>query len=195
MASAIEIISDAFVLLGKQAVSSPLTDNPIFSGVQDIYDRLVPAVLTHHPWRFAIKNFELSQVDEPSPFERWSNVFLLPAEELLIWRTDPIINYEIFENKLYTNQSEVKLEFLFRASESTFPPYFTRYLTFQLAADVAMTVTQNPTLASFWEKKAEVALINARALDSSIMPQTPIVRDAIWSSHFGAGRSEFIRTR
>lgn len=189
MASDIQIISDAFILLGKQPVSSPITDNPEFAAAKDIYDRLILDMLVIHPWRFAVKNLELSESTEPSPFDRWSKVFLMPGEQLLTYRTDPIINYEIFENKLYTNESSVKLEFVFKADESRFPPYFTRMVTFQLAADIAMTVTQSVAIAEFWEKKAEQQRLNATYLDSTIQPNPVIVRDAIWGSHFGSGRT------
>lgn len=188
MASEVQIISDAFILLGKQPVSSPSTDNPEFAAASDIYDRLLPAVLTMHTWRFAVKNMQLSESTETSPFDRWSTVFLMPAEQLISFRTDPIIDYEIFENKLYTNENSVKLEFVFRASEGTFPPYFTRLMTFQLAADIAMTVTQDVSIAQYWEKKAEQQSLLARYLDSTVMPNPVVVRDSIWESHFGTGR-------
>lgn len=189
MASDIQIISDSFILLGKGPVSSPTTDNPEFSAAKDIYNRLLPAVLTMHTWRFAVKNAELDESTSISPFVRWSKVFLMPSDQLISFRTDPIINYEIFENKLYTNETSVKLEFVFKANESTFPPYFTRYITFQLAADIAMTVTQNVSIAQYWEKKAEKELLVSRYLDSTVMPNPVVIRDSIWEAHFGTGVS------
>lgn len=187
MASDIEIISAAFILLGKGPVSSPVTDNPEYTAAQDIYKLLVPHMLTVHIWRFALKNLQLSESTEPSPFDRWSKVFLMPGEQLLAYRTDPLIDYEIFENKLYTNATSVKLEFIFRIDESRFPPYFIRLMTFQLAADIAMTVTQKITIAEWWGKQAEQQLLLAKFLDSSIMPNPVIPRDSIWAAHFGTG--------
>lgn len=188
MASKVEIISDAFINLGSQPVSSPQTDNPIYTAASDIYDRLLPAVLTLHTWRFAMKNFELTKLTEPSPFERWQSVFEIPADTLLPYSTDPLSNYEIFGRKLYTNENEIKLEYIFQPSEADFPVYFTDAMILSLTARISMTVTQLSTLAAFWEKKAEAGLVLARSLDSQIMPNPVVIRDEIWASHFGTSR-------
>lgn len=188
MASKVEIISDAFINLGNPPVSSPQTDNPLYAAASDIYDHLLPAVLALHTWRFAMKNFELTKLTEESPFGRWQSVFELPSDVLLPHTTDPITNYEIFGRKLYTNEDTIKLEYIFKASEADFPPYFTDAMVLILTARISMSVTQLPNLAAFWEKKGEAALILARSLDSQIMPNPVVVRDEIWSSHFGTGR-------
>lgn len=185
MTSKVEIISDAFINLGSPPVSSPQTDNPLFTAASDIYDHLLPAVLSLHRWRFAMKNFSLTKLTETSPFDRWTNVFEVPADVLWISTTDPITNYEIFGRKLYTNENTIKLEYVFEAAESAFPPYFTDAMVLLLTARIAMTVTQLATLTAFWEKKAEAALILARSLDSQIQPNPVVLRDEIWASHFG----------
>lgn len=194
MASQVQIISDAFVNLGKPPVNSPVTDNPIFDAASGIYTRLLPSILTLHSWRFAMKNLQLTKLTEDSPFDRWDDVFEMPADMLLAYRTEPILNFEIFDSKLYTNAQQVKLEYVFQASEATFPPYFTDLMVLKLTARIAMTVTQLGTLAKFWEKEAQQQLVTARALDSSIMPNPSVVRDALWETHVGAGGFGFRRS-
>lgn len=194
MASDIQIISGAFINLGKPPVSSPVTDNPIFSAAKDVYDQILPNVLTWHPWRFALKNLSLTKVDEESPFGRWSNVFELPGDMLLAYRTDPNTEFEIFENRLYTNLDVIKLEYTFQTSEAVFPPYFTDLMILVLTARITMTVTQLANLVPLWEKKADRGLIIARGLDSSIMPNPSIVRDPLWEAHVGGASAAFRRT-
>jgi hypothetical protein len=193
MASDIQIISDAFINLGKPPVNSPSTDNPIFAAAKDIYDHILPNVLTWHTWRFAMTNLSLTKLDEPSPFERWSNVFELPGDMLLAYRTDPSTDFEIFESRLYTNIDVIKLEYLFKASEAVFPPYFADLMVLVLTARIAMTVTQLADLAAFWQKEADRALIIARGLDSSIMPNPSVVRDPLWEAHVGGASTAFRR--
>jgi hypothetical protein len=195
MASDIQIISDAFINLGKKPVNSPLTDNPEEAAAKDIYDHLLPNVLTWHPWRFAMKNLSLTQVNEDSPFDRWQNVFELPGDLLLAYRTEPICDFEIFQDRLYTDQDVIKLEYTFEASEANFPPYFTDLMVLVLTARIAMTVTQQPTLAAFWQKEADRALAVARNLDSAIMPNPSIARDQIYEAHLGWGSTALNRFR
>jgi len=188
MASKVQIISDAFVNLGKGVVSSPETDNPIFAAASSVYDRLLPSMLTIHPWRFAMKSFQLNKLNESSPYARWSAVFQIPGDVELIYRTDPLLNYEIFQNKLFTNSSSVLLEYLFLPKESEFPAYFTQLMIVKLTARIAMTVTQLDNLAAFWEKESIQQIALARAADSSMMPNIPVVRNAIYQSHFQNSR-------
>lgn len=184
MASKIQIISDAFVNLGKAPVSSPQTDNPIFAAASGIYDRLVVSVLTMHPWRFAMKTFELNKLTETSPYDEWNEVFLIPGDVLLAYRTRPVVNFEIFGDRLYTNEIELSLDYIFQASEADFPAYFTDLMILQLSARIAMTVTQLPDLAAFWDKESTRQLVVAKFLDSSTMPNPSIIRNEIFSSHF-----------
>ncbi len=193
MASDIEIISDAFINLGKQPVNSPSTDNPAFAAAKDIYDHILPNVLTLHPWRFAMRALELTKVDEESPFARWQNIFEMPGDMLLAYRTDPLAEFEIFENRLYTNLEVIQLEYVFKASEAVFPPYFTDLMVLVLTSRIAMTITQLADLAVFWRKEADRGLIIARGLDSSIMPNPSVVRDPIWEAHVGGTGSAFRR--
>jgi len=189
MASKVQIISDAFVNLGKQTVSAPLVDNPIYAAASSIYDRLLPDILTMHPWRFAMKSFNLNRINEESLIARWPDIFQLPADLLLIYRTVPVLNYEVFGDRIYTNSTSLTLEYIFQASESGFPSYFTQLMVLQLTSRIAMTVTQLPELLQIWKQEAERQLIVARSIDSSIMPNPTIVRDPLVQAHFGSGRS------
>ena len=185
MASKVQIISDAFVNLGKQPVNSPLTDNPIYIAASGIYDRILPVVIVKHPWRFSIKTFELATLTDEIPFDRWSYVYQLPGEMLLLIRTDPLINFEIYGDKLYANVNELKIEYQYKASESEFPAHFADLMTLELTARIAMTVTQLGDLAQMWRTEAQKALMLARAIDSSMMPNQAVVRDRLISAHTG----------
>jgi len=186
MTSKVQIISDAFVNLGKQPVNSPLTDNLSYVAAAGIYDRILPIVLMKHPWRFSLKTFELATLTDTIPFDRWSYVYQLPADLLLIYRTDPLINYEIYGEKLYANVNELTLEYQYEPSESLFPYHFSELMTLELTARIAMMVTQLADLAKMWKQEAEKSLLLARALDSGMMPTQPVVRDSLVRAHSGS---------
>lgn len=187
MASKVRIISNAYVKLGKGAINS-VQNNPQYGAVSNLYDLILPFALTKHPWRFAARNMQLSESTETSPFDRWSKVFLMPAEQLLSYRTDPITTYEIFGKKLYTNRPSIKLEFVFLVAESNFPTYFENYMVAYLASEAAMTVTQDEKLEAQLEKKAEKVLALAEYLDSTVQPNPVPVRDQIWLAHRVTGQ-------
>ncbi len=189
MTSVIRIINNSFINLGKPPVidaGSPDT-NPQFSAAVDIYDELLEAILTQYPWRFAMKTFELNILVEPPPVDRWTKQAQIPADLLLIYRTEPIINYEVFRDKIYLlDVEDVKLDYIFRPLESEFPPYFSDAMILQLTSRIAMNVTQQPSVAEFWGVKAERILTIAKHLDSTIQPQPTPIRDALVSAHYGS---------
>lgn len=196
MTSVIRIINNSFINLGK----SPVIDagspniNPQYAAAVDIYDELIQSILTQYPWRFAIKTFELNILVDPPPVERWTKQAQIPGDLLIIYRTEPIINYEIARDKIYLlNEQNVKIDYIFRPLESEFPPYFTDAMILQLTSRIAMSVTQQATIAEFWNEKAEKQLVIAKHLDATIQPQPTPIRDSLWASHFGSPRSAISR--
>jgi hypothetical protein len=188
VATKINIISQAFVLLGKDVVTSldPDLDGGSrgIAAAEQIYDTLYPSLLTIHPWRFAMKSFLLNELVGPILLDRYTVVYQLPSDLVAIWKVDPISQFEIFEDELYSNRKDLKIEYVFQPDESAFPTYFTMMLIYQLAANIAMTITQQPSLAQLWNTKAEQALAQARFIDSKSRTNDVMNNGPLFASHF-----------
>lgn len=189
MASKPQIISLAFNLLGKPPVNDPTTGNPIEQAAADVYDLLLIDILTCHPWRFAMLTRELAKLAAKPPVDRWQFAFQLPSDLLLPYRTEPIMDYEIFENKMYTNNSEVTLDYLAKVDESRFPSYFTQLMVDELASRIAMLVTQNIQIEIERAKRALRTMLRAKNADSQQMPNPRIQRDEIIAARGGGPSS------
>lgn len=189
MASKVSIISSAFINLGKEGVSSPQTDNPIFTAAASIYDQLIPYIFTLGNWRFATKVVELNKiVGDPLPTE-WFTQFQIPGDFILLRRVRPLSAFNIFEDRIYSNQDVLQLEYVFLVSEADYPPWFENLCIVMLTARIAMLVTQTGDLAKFWEEMAQKTLQQARATAQSEHPTLSIQPDAILTSHLSSGIS------
>lgn len=186
MTSKIDIISAAFILLGR----APITDisssaDPIVVGASKLYDIMVPSILTRHDWNFSIASFNLNIVNVTPDVLDWTYEAQLPVDYLKLMRLYPNQNYAIYKDKVYLNQNNTQIIYTSEISESLFPPFFTDYLVFELASRIAMPISQTPEIAQFWFEEAKNARVKALSIDSNMVPNIPIQKDALLAAHYG----------
>jgi len=187
MTSKVEIISGAFVLLGKSPINSIGNGPPIVDGVSKLFDLIYPTLISMHNWRFAMNLATLSPLTVIPPMDRWQHVYLLPADLLRLFGTYPeTINYVRYENYIYTNAfPTLTIEYSFLPDLNKWPIYFKNLMTIYLAAEAAMLVTEDGTIAEYWSQKGLAYLANSRSMDSQQQPSSSIIRDSILSRKYG----------
>lgn len=167
----IKICSRASVLMGGSPISS-FTDGTVESDVCDaMYEDVARASLTNTRWRFATNQSVLTRIVS-SPTGRFDAAYQLPADMLMmnaITVNDLPIEYDIYGDKAYCNavaNDAVIGDYIFRAEEANWPPYFTIAVEFTMAGILAVSVARDPQLASLMEQKANIFMMQARRLDS-----------------------------
>ena len=105
MASKIKIVSDALNLLGQPPINDldPATVESIAanikSGLSNLYDTILPALLSSFPWHFSIKTKQLNILLEDPIQDIWQNKFQLPGDLLTLYRIYPLgTRYDIYED-------------------------------------------------------------------------------------------------
>jgi hypothetical protein len=157
MAEKIKLISDAVVKLGDAPVLT-LDDGRVAAIAGDArYNGIVRKILAKHHWGFARKQQSLSRLTGVA-FGNYQFAFQLPADWVLIIRTDPAGDFAIYGDQLHTNQDAVRLEYVYHAPEAKWPNYFAEVVVCKLAEELALPVTGARTL------KAEMGLEYDRAL-------------------------------
>jgi hypothetical protein len=82
---------------------------------------------------------------------------------------DVAIDYDTYEDMIFNDASSnqvVVADYIYRANESTWAPYFTLGVEFSLASVFAISLARDAALASAMDQQANVQLIKARRLDS-----------------------------
>lgn len=187
MATDISIISNAFILLGKQAINALDPKNPIHTAAKNLYETLLPDLLSSAPWRQAVKNITLNKVNEtPNNNERWSFIYELPNDPkmLSLYKVYPTMDYQIYNNYLYCNLNDVKVDYVYRVTEDKFPPYFVNLITYALTYHLAMPVTQNSTLVQFWGNQYKIKKLSAQAMNANQIPSQVVSYNPIYEAHF-----------
>jgi len=169
--TAIKICSRASLLIGGDAIQS-FTDGTAESSVADaIYEDIARSSLTNTRWRFATNQAVLNRLST-APTGRWDAAYQMPSGTLMlnaITVEEQAIEYDTYGDKVYcdaVSTDEVIADYIFRAEEVNWPPYFTLAVEFAVASVFAISLARDAQLGSAMENRAERQFIKARRLDS-----------------------------
>lgn len=175
MSSAIDICSSALVLIGTTPINS--FDEP-GAGARvssQLYESTLQRYLTEYYWGFATKKQSLNKLSQ-EPLNQFANAFQIPSDMLSIITVRPIQTiYSVVGDFIYSDQSTLDMDYIFRPADTELPAYFTKALEYKLAADFALAITNNNSLNQTYEAKAQNEFAHARAVDSRNAPPIPLV--------------------
>ena len=168
----IEVAQKACALVGISPITSFEGNNTESIILNAVYEEIIEAELTAHPWRFAMAQRELDRL-EATPASEWSAGYPIPADILLvrtIRENGEIINYDRYDDNIYCDagaNSTVVLDGIYKPDVNKWPPYFRLGVEYRLAAVLASGVTMKADLSNLYDQKAEMQLKKARHTDSA----------------------------
>jgi hypothetical protein len=167
----IKICSRASLLIGGDEIQS-FTDGTVESSVAEaMYEDIARSALTNSRWRFATNQMVLNRLAS-APTGRWDAAYQLPSDMIMlsaITVKDLPIAYDLYGDKAFCNSSEseeVVADYIFRADESTWPPYFTTAVEYMVAGVLAISVARDSSLSNMMEQKGDYLMRQARRLHS-----------------------------
>jgi len=176
--SSIDIASKALLLIGESPISSFADDTTAGLIASNLYQASYESLLTLHPWRFASNKKTLSRLTAP-PINQWKYGFQLPADFLVAQHVDANNdNYQIYGDKLFSNNTSIILDYTYKPDESFLPAYFTELLELRLASVFAIPITESSTKGEYYATLAENQLKRAKTVDSQATPSISPRRDS-----------------
>jgi len=169
--TAIKVCSRASILMGGSPILS-FVDGTVEADVCDaMYEDISRAALTNSRWGFATNQAVLSRI-ATAPTGRFSAAYQLEAGTLTVSAVtvyDSPIVFDTYGDKVYCDVSdteEVVADYIFRATEANWAPYFTIAVEYSMAAVLATSVARDASLSQLMEQKAASQMMLARRLDS-----------------------------
>lgn len=165
MTTNISIASQALLLLRADTISSFSDDSNEAEIMNVIYDDHIKHLLSIHPWTFATKKRQLNQ-DSTAPIGEYTYSHIIPSEALLIWAlfnnddvgSFPVQDYDIYTadsgRRIFSNYDTLYADYVIYPDENIWPPYFSQFAIYSLAAYAAIPVTGNADLATLYTQKA-----------------------------------------
>jgi hypothetical protein len=168
--SALAICSRALLKIGATTISSFDEGTAEAEVAANLYPSVRDALLSAFPWSFATAQTKLPRL-AASPAADYANAYQLPPDFLRALSAGSGGQgrgaiYRIAENRLHTDAAEVVLTYVYRPSESIFPPFFDSALIGRLAAEFCIPLTENTSRAELLFKLAEQEMRAARLTDS-----------------------------
>lgn len=167
----IKICSRASLLIGGNPISS-FTDGSSESIVAGaMYEDMARAALTNCRWRFSTSQEQLNRLTE-APTGRFDAAYQLPSGLLLLNAVTVNgfnISYDTYGSKVYCDASENEVliaDYVFRAEENTWPPYFVVAVEYIMAGVLAISVARDAAMAKMMEEKSAMQMMQARRLHS-----------------------------
>jgi len=173
MAQKIEVISNAMILIGANPISD-LSEGTEGLVAASLYENSYRGLLASHSWRFATKKRQLSRLTE-TPLNEWDYMYQLPSDLITVVKVQDNTDYEIYGDKIYSDQPELYIDYRYRVDETLLPDYYTLTLQFLLAAQFAIPITDNSQRAQVYQSLYEDQLRRAKGIDSSSRPNDAIV--------------------
>ena len=159
------------MLIGGNPISS-FTDGSSEATVAGaMYEDIARAALTNCRWRFSTNQAELNRLSDP-PTGRFDSAYQLPSDLMLlnaVTVNDFNIKYDTYGSKIYCDagaNDTLVADYIFRADESNWPPYFVVAVEYTMAAVLAVSVARDAQLAKLMEEKATIQMMQARRLHS-----------------------------
>ena len=156
-----DVASQARLLLAVPAINSFDEDD---TGIAELtYDRIVEALISGpYKWRFVTTKIKLVRSTE-DPIGEWKYSYILPPDRKTqpraVFKSDsqnapPTPWFEIFGQRLYSNDEDVWIDYGVYPSEGDWPAYFAQLVIYACAAEWAETLTEDEDKALTWRRIA-----------------------------------------
>lgn len=162
--TAVRLVNEALLRLASEEIVSLDEGTQKADVCERSYDAVVTKLLTMRQWRFATRKFQLSRL-ATAPIGHWTYAFQLPAEAFnhaspwAVYNSDgnrapKTTDFEIFEDTLLANDTEIWADFTIEPDVSKFPPTFRELVILALCEVLAPTITEQAALAEYWGVRA-----------------------------------------
>ena len=171
MTKKVEICSNALILLGHTPISS--LDEPGAGALlaKNLYDTTYEAFLSSNNWNFAKKYAGLNRLSDEPLHPNYKYQYQIPVDFVRINTTIPISDYEIFEDKIYSNSEELGIKYFYKVREEMFPPFAIRCMEYYMASILAIPLTVDTAKANVYGQMFQQQLINSMSIDAQSAPQ------------------------
>ncbi|MBC8337139.1 MAG: hypothetical protein H8E39_00470 [Alphaproteobacteria bacterium] len=168
--SSIALSSRALLKLGADTIASFDEGTAEAEIAANLYPSTRDALLSGHPWSFATAQADLPRLTA-EPVADFDYAFQLPADFLRALSAGPSgrgrgITYRIVESRLHANYPDVVLSYIFRPTETEFPPFFDQTLIARLAAEFCIPLTESTSRSESLHKLADGEFRRAKMIDS-----------------------------
>ncbi len=172
MFTKIDLCSAALLKLGENPIVSFNDQSAAANLANTLYDVTIDSLLASHPWRFAMKKFDLTK----DVYEE----FVIPADVLRILQS----NGEVVGNKIISHYDEITITAIVKTDVEFFPSYFNSLAAIKLAMEFCIPLLGDQNIFKMLVALYESELRTAKFIDSTISTNSDISDFSLISARF-----------
>jgi hypothetical protein len=166
MATDISICNTGLLLIGADEIESFDDETREARICAATYETTKNEILQSSPWLFTKQQIDLARTAS-TPIMDFKYEYQIPSGTLRIFYKDTLRNdYEVFQDKLFTDDDAVTIVRQIDPGEENYPAYFVRLLEFAMAEILAASVGQDETTSKLFNGKKNEQMRKARGIDS-----------------------------
>jgi len=152
MPSRVDIANLALLKVGQALITTFDDDVEAARIVKTLFDQTVDEVFAAGRWRFATRQASLGQLTGGPIWNRYVYRYALPTDPFCLWVTraspdDDRVAWEVQGREILTDAATVSIEYIARLpASSDWDPLFISALVERLAAELAIPITNTPSL-------------------------------------------------
>jgi len=160
--SALTVCSDALLLLGAAPISSFNEGTDEANTCDRLYPDVRDMTLQVYPWSFSFKKVQLARTIN-TPVNEWTYEYQLPSDRIgppraafnsISVGARPITRWEIYGDKLLTDEPTIVIDYQYSVSESSMPVWFIQLLKYQMAWHLSEAITDQIDKTEYWRSIA-----------------------------------------
>jgi hypothetical protein len=178
--SNVSIANRALTLLSADRIQALNDTSEQARKINAIFESTRDSMLAEHNWNFAMKERQLSLLDETPIMDAWTLVYQLPSDCLRVVTFEGDYEFAIYGNKLYTNSDDARIVYVSKVTDpNLFSAGFVKALASRLAADIAFGITQNATMTQNMDAMAQRDLKEAKCSDGGEGKGVRVIRGSM----------------
>ncbi len=162
----VSICSAGLLMAGDEEISALPGNTRRGKVCANIYENTKLMLLSQHPWRFAIGQASLSRLVAEPLFDKFKYAYQLPSDYSRLIQTERNTDFQIYEDKIYSNQETLNIEYEFSPDEGQFPVYFTRALELKMAQILSIAIAEDKSKAVLFEEEHIKQMRHAKSIDN-----------------------------
>lgn len=172
MLTKIDLCSMALLKLGEAPIQSLTDDSAAAQLSRTLFDTVVDALMSLHPWRFATQQLELIKNTDGN--------FLIPSNVLRVLRSDG----RVIGDRIVCSSDKINIIAITKTAPEKFPSYFVTLVATRLAMEFCIPLLGDQTVFRMLVALYESELQSAKFIDSTITPVDKISDFSLINSRF-----------
>jgi hypothetical protein len=178
MPSTVDILNRGLQKLGAKRIISLSEESKNARACAVVWEPILYAELTDHPWSCAIKRVEIA-ADDPTPDFGRANSFTLPADYLRLLKPDPAYNtpdldFQVEGRKIFTDWAgPIQIRYIYKITDpNEMDALLIEALSAKAAFELCEEITQSNTKKEALRKDYEDTINRAKRTNAIIrIPQ------------------------